>query len=185
MREIVVVGTSLGGFGALQVVLAGLPRDFPLPIAVAQHRSKDADSGLATLLARISKLPVEEPVDKQPILPGAVYLAPADYHLLVNRDCFSLSIEAPVAFARPSIDVLFESAADAFGRRAIGVILTGTGSDGAAGLLKIKTCGGLVVAQDPLTAECPEMPRAAVRATDCPVVALAQIPSFITHGAAH
>jgi two-component system chemotaxis response regulator CheB len=116
-------------------------------------------------LQRSSGLPVSEPDDKEPIARGRVYLAPRDYHLLIEGRHFALSTEAPVCYARPSIDVLFESAADAYGKDVIGVILTGKNRDGARGLAAIKKCGGLAVVEDPATAEAREMPEAALAAT--------------------
>ena len=123
--EIVVVGTSTGGLKALQTLLSGLPAEFSLPIVIAQHRSKDLETGLCEYLSEFSHLPVSEPDDKEPLLGGHVYLAPRDYHLLIENRSFALSTAQSVRFARPSIDVLFESAADTFHTRVIGVILTG------------------------------------------------------------
>ena len=168
--NLIVVGTSWGGLRALEVLLAGLPKQFSVPIAIVQHRHKDSDNTLALFLRRHSVLPVEEAEDKTAILPGYVYLAPADYHLLVEEEdsvaypYFALSTEAPVLFARPSIDVLFESAADTYAERVIGVILTGASQDGARGLAKIKARGGLAVVQAPATAESRIMPEAAIAA---------------------
>jgi two-component system chemotaxis response regulator CheB len=162
--EIVVVGASLGGLEALQAVLAALPSDFPAPLAVVQHRGVDQDSLLCAALQSHSVLPVEEPEDKAAIAPGRVYLAPVDYHLLLERGRFALSTEGRVSHARPSIDVLFESAADAYGERAVGVILTGSGRDGSEGLARIKEAGGLVVVQEPATAESRYLPEAALLA---------------------
>jgi two-component system, chemotaxis family, protein-glutamate methylesterase/glutaminase len=163
--EIVVVGASTGGLKALQVLLSGLPAEFPLPMVMVQHRGKQMDSGLCEFLALSSQLPVTEPEDKEPMLPGHAYLAPRDYHLLVQSGSFALSIDPPVGFARPSIDVLFESAADEYHERAVGVILTGANQDGARGLAKIKTHGGLTLVEDPFTAACREMPDAAINLT--------------------
>lgn len=162
--ELVVVGTSLGGLRALEVLLAGLPKSFSLPVAIAQHRHKDSDETLRTFLQTQCVLPLEEVEDKEVIIPGRVYLAPADYHLLVEAGCFALSTESPVSYARPSIDVLFESAADAYGNKVIGVILTGASHDGSQGLLRIKYHGGLAIVQEPSTAESPTMPKAAIAA---------------------
>jgi two-component system chemotaxis response regulator CheB len=162
--ELIVVGASLGGVQALQTVLAGLPADFRLPVAVVQHRASHTGEALAQLLQQASSLRVLEVEDKQAIQPGHVYLAPADYHLLVEGDHFALSTEAPVNYARPSIDVLFESAADTCGERTIGVILTGGNEDGARGLAAIKGRGGLAVVQAPETAEARAMPEAAIAA---------------------
>ena len=163
--EIVVVGASTGGLSALQVLLSGLPEEFSLPMVMVQHRGKDTETGLCEFLARTSRLSVTEPEDKETLLPGRAYLAPRDYHLLVESGRFALSTDAPVGFARPSIDVLFESAADEYQERTIGVILTGANQDGARGLAKIKEQGGLALVEDPVTAECREMPDAAINRT--------------------
>lgn len=160
--EIVVVGTSTGGLKALQTLLSDLPADFPLPIVIVQHRGRDSETGLCEFLRRESNLPVSEPEDKEPVLGGRAYLAPRDYHLLIENRSFALSTEPPVEFARPSIDVLFESAADEYGEKAIGVILTGANHDGARGLESIKSRGGLTLVEDPSTAACREMPDAAL-----------------------
>ncbi len=163
--EIVVVGASTGGLKALQVLLSGLPAEFSLSMVIVQHRGKAMDTGLCEFLARSSRLPVTEPEDKEPLLPGRAYLAPRDYHLLVQSGSFALSTESPVGFARPSIDVLFESAADEYQEGAIGVILTGANHDGARGLAAIKAQGGLTLVEDPVTAVCREMPDAAINLT--------------------
>ncbi len=163
----IVIGASLGGFRALTLLLRGLPsKGFPLPIAAVLHRMKDADTALLDLLQQESPLPVREVLDKEPVLPGQVYLAPADYHLLVESSHFCLSIDEPVQFARPSIDVLFESAADAFGKSAIAVVLSGSSYDGAAGAAHIKEKGGRVVVQDPDGAEGRIMPQAVLNAVE-------------------
>jgi len=156
----IVVGASMGGLRALITVLGGMPRTFSIPLAVVLHRHKDSDGMLLELLQRNQPLPALEPVDKEPILPGRVYLAPADYHLLVEPSHFCLSIDDPVRYARPSIDVLFESAADAFGPETTALILTGANADGAHGAARIKARGGRVIVQDPATAEAPQMPQA-------------------------
>jgi two-component system, chemotaxis family, protein-glutamate methylesterase/glutaminase len=163
--EIVVVGTSTGGLKAVQTLLGGLPATFPLPIVIVQHRGKVSDDGLCEFLSEFSNLPVTEPEDKEPLLAGHVYLAPRDYHLLIQNGAFSLSVDAPEAFARPSIDVLFESAADEFQERTIAVILTGANRDGARGLAAIKSRGGLTVVENPESAACREMPAAAIERT--------------------
>ena len=178
--ELIVIGASLGGLQALETLLAGLPQAFPLPVVVVQHRHKDS-SDLVALLQKYSLLPVSEVEDKQEIRPGRVYLAPADYHLLIEAGHFALSLEAPVEYARPSIDVLFESAAEAYTERVIGVILTGASQDGARGLAKIKASGGLTVVQSPATAEGPAMPTAAIAATQVDrVLPLSEIALFLT-----
>lgn len=173
--EIAAVGASLGGLEALQQLLAGLPADFSLPVVVVQHRSEERDE-LAALLQQHSPLPVSEAEDKEPIAPGRVYLAPAGYHLLAEEGAFALSTEAPVLYARPSIDLLFESVAEAYGPRALAVVLTGNSGDGAKGGARIEARGGLVVVQDPRTAEAPAMPRAALEAV--PAARVLQLPQL-------
>ena len=176
--EIVVIGASRGGLKAAQVVLSGLDPAFPWPVVIVQHRGKDHETGLCEYLKRSSALPVIEPDDKEEIRPGNVYLAPRDYHLLINGDSFALSVDPPVAFARPSIDVLFESAADEYQDRTIGVIMTGTNGDGALGLATIKAKGGLTLVEDPFTAAHKEMPEAALaQSTPDWVLPLSEIAS--------
>jgi two-component system, chemotaxis family, protein-glutamate methylesterase/glutaminase len=179
--ELVVMGASWGGLGALERVLSGLPRGFRTPIAVAQHRSPDGNSeGLARLLSSHSPAPVVDVDDKQPIEPGHVYLAPPDYHLYVEPDGFSLSVDDAVLYSRPSIDVLFESAADIYRDRLIGLILTGANEDGALGIAAVKRLGGHTIVQNPADAERQEMPRAALRAvTPDQVLSLAAIPGAL------
>lgn len=161
---IVVVGTSLGGLEALKVLLAALPARLPAPVAIVQHRGSDADP-LDRVLRAYSAVPVREPDDKEESMPGMAYLAPAGYHLLVDDGSFALSTDVPVCFARPSIDMLFESAAFAYDERVAGVILTGRGRDGAHGLATIKERGGYTIVEDPATAESPGLPKAALAAT--------------------
>ena len=163
--EVVAVGASLGGFDALRTVLGGLPAAFAVPVVIAQHRTSDTAMDLCALLQRYSALPVREPDDKDPVAAGMVYVAPADYHLLVEGGSFALSTAAPVAYARPSIDVLFESVADSYGERAIGVILTGTSRDGVRGLARIKERGGMAMVQHPHSAARRALPAAALAAT--------------------
>lgn len=163
--ELVVIGCSMGGMHALQTLLGALPNEFPLPIAVVQHRYRTSNEALPEYFRTRTPLAVVDAIDKQWMHPGTVYLAPADYHLLVERGELSLSVDARVEYSRPSIDVLFESAADAYGAATVGVILTGANADGASGAAKIKERGGFVVVQDPKTAESPAMPEAAIRGT--------------------
>jgi two-component system chemotaxis response regulator CheB len=162
--QLIVVGVSLGGVHALPVLLGGLPAHFPTPLAIVQHRTRDSAGALGRFLQQYSRLPVSEISDKTPIAPAQIYVAPADYHALVEHNLFVLSTEGPVLHARPSIDVLFESAADAYAEWTLGVILTGASADGAQGLLRIKQRGGLALVESPDTAECPIMPAAAVAA---------------------
>ena len=162
--ELVVIGCSLGGMKALTTIFESLTTEFCVPIAVVQHRHKRSNEGLPSYFRSQTKLRVVDADDKQPIKSGHIYLAPADYHLLVERGEFSLSVDAAVAYSRPSIDVLFESAADAYRENLIGVILTGNNEDGTRGAKRIKQRGGLMIAQDPATAEAPSMPSSAVEA---------------------
>lgn len=175
-----VVGTSIGGLRALQTLLSGLPDEFPVPLVVVQHRGKDSEAGLCDYLARSSRLTISEPDDKESILPGRAYLAPRDYHLLVEKGTFALSTDAPVSFARPSIDVLFQSVADEYKEDAIGIILTGANRDGARGLAAIKLQGGLTLVEDPASAVCREMPDAAIAGTEVDrILTLAEIGPFL------
>lgn len=161
---VVVVGASWGGLHALSVLVGGLPAAFAAPVVIVQHRSRDAHSFLGELLQDHTPLPVCEVEDKQVIAPGQIYLAPADYHLLVEDGHFALTVDEPVRFSRPSIDVTFSSAADSFGARVVGVALTGANDDGAAGLRRIVDRGGRALVQDPAGAEVRTMPAAALRA---------------------
>ncbi|MDQ6802601.1 MAG: chemotaxis protein CheB [Acidobacteriota bacterium] len=160
--ELVVVGCSLGGMYALETILKALPEGFCIPIAVAQHRHRQSNESLPAFLRRATHMHVVDAEDKQYIKPGKVYLAPADYHLLVEKGEFNLSVDDAVRHSRPSVDVLFESAADAYGPNLIGIVLTGANADGAEGARRIKKRGGVVIAQDPKTAESAAMPEAVI-----------------------
>lgn len=174
--SIVVVGASWGGLAALSRLIGDLPGDFEVPIAVVQHRSRSADNLLASLLQDVSSLRVVDVEDKEPMAGGTVYIAPANYHLLVERGHFSLTTDPLVRFSRPSIDVTFISAADTYERATIGVVLTGANDDGARGLRRIVDRGGRAVVQDPASAESPVMPLAAKRVVpEADVVPLGQI----------
>ena len=165
MYELIVIGASWGGLDALEHVLGPLPDGFATPVAIAQHRAIDSGVGsgaLVGMLAVRTGRTVLEASDKDEIAPGRVYVAPADYHLLVEPGAFALSIDAAVQHSRPSIDVLFDSAADSYGERLIAVVLTGANEDGAHGVERVKRRGGLTIAQDPETAVKPTMPMAAI-----------------------
>lgn len=162
---LVVIGASLGGLSSLRGVLSALPGTFHLPVAIVQHRSSDADDTLQFLLQKECARLVREVEDKEAIIPGKIYLAPGGYHLMVEEDHFALSTEAPVNYAQPSIDLLFKTAAEHFGARVIGVVLTGTGKDGALGLADIERCGGVALIESRQTAFAQEMPEAAIEAT--------------------
>ena len=180
-RDVIAIGASWGGLSAVGQVLAGLPPDLQAAVVVAQHRSRDSGAGgLTVALGRRTPLPVCEPDDKDAVEAGNVYVAPPDYHLLVEGGHFELSVDSPVTYSRPSSDVLLESVADSYGERAIGVVLTGSSSDGAAGLLRMREAGGLTVAQDPDEAERREMPQAAIDAGAAQhVCTLAEIPELL------
>ena len=160
--EVVVIGTSLGGFHALKTVLGDLPENFPLPVVAVQHRSFEDSKLFTPLLSAYVRLPVLEAEDKQPIKPGQIFVGPSNYHVLVDGPHLALSTEAPVLHARPSIDVLFESAAESYADGVLGVLLTGMSRDGTAGLKRIRQCGGFTVVQDPVTAQGRIMPEAAI-----------------------
>jgi two-component system, chemotaxis family, protein-glutamate methylesterase/glutaminase len=160
--ELVVLGTSLGGLAALEAILGKLPADFAVPLAIVQHRRADADSRLEDLLASRTALPVRETEDKEPLRPGHAYIAPADYHMLVERGHLTLSVDGPVSFDRHSIDVLFESAAESYAPALVGVLLTASSEDGAAGIAAIAESGGVTVVQDPKSAASPVAPLAAL-----------------------
>lgn len=165
--EAVVIGASAGAIEALSALLPTLPPDYPLPVLIVVHIPRDRGSALAELYRPRCRVEVKEAEDKEPIRPGVVYFAPPDYHLLVEPDRrLSLSSDEPVLFSRPSIDVLFESAADVYGEALLGVVLTGANSDGAHGLRQICEAGGHALVQDPAAAQAALMPQAALAA--CP-----------------
>jgi len=176
-----VIGTSWGGLDAVSRLLDGLHEDVHQPIVVAQHRSVASDEGaLARLLGHHTGRVVVDPDDKTPLEPDHVYVAPQDYHLLVEDGHLALSTDGPVLFARPSIDVLFESVADAYAERAVGIVLTGANADGADGLARIKACGGVAIVQDPSTSLRRAMPDAAIAATNADaVLPIEEIPAFL------
>jgi len=179
--EVIAIGASWGGLQAMGTLLEGIPRELDQAIVIAQHRSVESTRGvLESLLQRHIERPVSEPGDKDPVEPSHVYVAPADYHLLVDGGRFALSVDARVQFARPSIDVLFESVAEAYRDRAIGIVLTGANEDGAAGLAAIKRNGGVGIVQDPTTAMKKLMPEAALAAAEADaVLPLEEIAPFL------
>jgi two-component system, chemotaxis family, protein-glutamate methylesterase/glutaminase len=166
MYDLVCIGASWGGLQAVGQVLRDLPAELDLPIAIAQHRHRDSQAEtLAELLQTKTDRPVLDVEDKMPIAAGHVYIAPPNYHLLVEQGSFALSVDEHIQYARPSIDVLFETAAHAYGAGVIGIILTGANADGALGLARIKDAGGVALIQDPLGAARRTMPDAAIAAT--------------------
>ncbi len=176
----IVIGISTGGIEALKDLLGALPKDFLLPILIVHHISPDSGSGMANLLDGICNIRVKEADDQELPVGGTVYMAPANYHLLVETDGkLGLSTDPPVNYARPSVDVLFETAADAFGKGLIGVVLTGAGNDGSRGLKRIKETGGVTVVQDPDDAAAGSMPQNAIMAvTPDYIINLASLPQL-------
>ena len=184
--EAVVIGASAGGLQALKTLLSSLPTSFPFPIAIVQHIAERSENLMAELLNHASRITVKEAEDKESLNPGTAYLAPPGYHLLIEPDrSLSLSVDERVNHARPSIDVLFESAAEAFDEALIGIILTGANADGAQGLKTIKEHGGLTIVQNPDSAETPAMPKAALAATEADyIVDLEQLTPLLLQLAA-
>lgn len=165
--EAVVIGASAGALEALSAILPKLPRDFRPFLAIVVHVPPDNRSMLATLMQAKSQIRVVEAEDKEPISPSTAYFAPPDYHLLVeDRRALALSSDEPVLFSRPSIDVLFESAADVYGSSLLAIILSGANQDGAAGSKAVVEAGGAVIVQNPDEAFAPAMPEATLEA--CP-----------------
>ena len=181
MYQLICVGASWGGLDAVGRLLADLRAGIDLPVVVAQHRHvSSTPGGLADLLRLRVNRPVVDVEDKMPIERGKVYIAPPDYHLLVENGSFALSVDERVQFARPSIDVLFETASYAYGPDVIGIILTGANEDGAAGLATIKQRGGVAIVQDPAGAARSTMPEAAIAATASDaVLPLEEIGAFL------
>lgn len=162
--DIVALAASAGGLAALGAVLSGLPDDFPAALVIVQHLDPRHRSLMADILSRRTKLKVKQATEGDRLSPGIVYIAPPNRHLLVNPDgSMSLSQSELVHFVRPSADLLFESVAASYKGRAIAVVLTGTGSDGAMGVQAIKKMGGTVIVQDEKSSEFSGMPTAAIR----------------------
>ena len=161
--EAIVIGVSSGGMNAMKVMFSLLPKDFNTPIIIVQHISAHSDNLWIKLLNDQNNLSIKEADEKENIEYGKVYIAPPNYHLMIEKDkTFSLTIDERVNFARPSIDVLFESAAEAYKDKLIGVVLTGSNNDGTNGIKRIQECGGLTIIQDPETAESSYMPASAI-----------------------
>jgi two-component system chemotaxis response regulator CheB len=179
--DIVGIGASWGGVEVLMQLVKSLPADWQLPLVIVQHQHPNSGTALERILGKLTHLHVMDVNDKQKIEPAHIYIAPANYHLLIEDDhSFSLSLEAPVNFSRPSIDVTFDSLARVYRRRCIGIVLTGANDDGAAGLKRIKAEGGCTLAQLPASAEAAAMPEAAIAtgAVD-QVLAPAEIVPFL------
>jgi two-component system chemotaxis response regulator CheB len=163
--EAIVIGVSSGGMNAMKVIFSLLPKDFNTPVIIVQHIGAHSDSLWVKLLNDKSNLPIKEADEKEKIENGKVYFAPPNYHLLIEKDrTLSLTVDERVNYSRPSIDVLFESAAEAYTDKLIGVILTGSNNDGTNGIKRVKECGGLAIVQNPETAESAYMPKSAIAA---------------------
>jgi len=161
--EAIVIGVSSGGLNAMKIIFSLLPKKFSIPIIIVQHIGSNSENRWIKLLNEKSNIELKEADEKERIEKGKVYIAPANYHLLIERNkTFTLTIDERVNYARPSIDVLFETAAEAYQKKIIGVVLTGSNNDGTKGLQRIKECGGLTIVQDPDTAESCFMPASAI-----------------------
>ncbi len=175
------IGTSAGGLEALSRLLPALPTSLKVPIFIVQHIAPTSENYLTKHLDSLSKIKVKEADEKEKIEPGTAYIAPPNYHLLIEEDhTLTLTLDEKVNYSRPSIDVLFESAAYAFKGKVIAVVLTGANHDGAAGAALIKKMGGIVIVQDPKTAQVPVMPEATMKSTQVDyVVSIEEIPPLI------
>ena len=179
--RLIAIGVSAGAMEALSIIIPKLPANFSIPVVIIQHISPQSDNYMTRYLDTISAIRVKEVDEKERIRPGVVYTAPPNYHVLLEEDeTFSLSVDERINFARPSVDVFFESAADVYRSHLVGVILTGANNDGSKGLKLIKKVGGLTIVQDPNTAEVDGMPRAAIEATKVDhVLPLEEIGPFL------
>jgi len=171
-HELVAIGASWGGLDAMRTLLGGLPAELDAAVVIAQHRAPESHpTAFRDLLGAVTRLKVREAADKDELQPGTAYIAAPDYHLLVEPGMLALSTDEPVQYARPSIDVLLQTAAEAYRERCVGVVLTGANADGAVGLARVAELGGAAIVQDPATAERDEMPRAALARVPAATVA--------------
>lgn len=178
---LVVVGASLGALEAMRKMLPRLPAEFTPALVIVLHRDKEETGDLMPLLDADCVLPIGFPLDKERILSGHVYVAPPNYHLLIEGDHFAYTLDAPEDYARPSINALFESASEAYGANVAGIILTGMRQDGARGLAAIHRHGGIALVQSPDEASAPGMPRAAIATVpDAKVMTLQQIGQWLS-----
>lgn len=179
--DAVTMGASAGGLVALTAILSALPQNFALPVIIVQHRSREKPSLLEEVMSNKCILPVKQADEKEVIEAGIIYFAPPDYHLLIELDgSFSLSVEAPLNYSRPSIDILFETAAAAYKNRLLAIILTGASRDGTEGIKTVKRMGGSTIAQDPAEADSPLMPQSAIETGMIDrILRLQQIKSFL------
>jgi len=181
--DAVVMGLSAGGIYALKQIIPMLPEDFKVPVIIVQHIAPVSYDFMPRLMNDIAKIPVKYAFDKEKIQSGNIYFAPPGYHLLVEEGgAFALSIDEPVNYSRPSIDVLFETAAEVYRERLISIILTGASADGSQGLKKVKMLGGLTIVEDPGTAEVNIMPKSAIAAVDVDhIMPLTDIGLFLSN----
>jgi two-component system, chemotaxis family, protein-glutamate methylesterase/glutaminase len=179
--EAIVIGASAGGVEALSLILPALPARFRPSVLIVLHLPRERPSLLVEIYEKRCALPIREADDKEPIEPGTVYFAPPDYHMLVERNRqIALSTDEPVHYSRPSVDVLFESAADVYGNKLLGAILTGANEDGAAGLHAIHRAGGVTVVQQPDSAKVPLMVVSALQRNPADfVLSLAEIAQLL------
>jgi two-component system chemotaxis response regulator CheB len=180
-HDLVAIGASWGGLDAVRTVLGGLPAGLDAAVVIAQHRAPESHpTAFRDLLGAVTRLQVREAADKDELRSGTAYVAAPDYHLLVEGSALALTTDEPVQYARPSIDVLLQTAAESYRERCVAVILTGANADGASGLARVAELGGVAVVQDPATAERDEMPRAALaRVPDAQVVPVEEVASLI------
>ena len=179
-RDIIVIGASAGGVEALMSIFARLPKDLPAAVAVVLHRHPLYNVHLAKVLARGASLPLVEVLEEGPLSPGTIYIAPSDAHLLLTKDGMKIDRGAKEHFTRPAVDPLFRSAAEAYGPRVIGVLLTGGGDDGVRGLINIKAAAGISIVQNPDKAKAPSMPMNALLYDHVDLVlSLQEIPSVV------
>jgi two-component system chemotaxis response regulator CheB len=165
-HELVAIGASWGGLDVLREILRDLPAELNAAVVIAQHRSPESHpTAMRDLLGAVTRLRVIEAGDKDELRPGTAYIAAPDYHLMIEPGHLELSTDEPVLFARPSIDVLLETAAESYRERCVGVVLTGANDDGARGLARVAELGGTAIVQDPASAQRDEMPLAALRTT--------------------
>ncbi|NOU45564.1 MAG: chemotaxis protein CheB [Bacteroidales bacterium] len=161
--DAIVIGSSAGGLNALKTIITGLPHNFSTPIILTQHLSPHSDSYIAEFLNQLSHLTIKEADGGEKIMPSHVYIAPPNFHLLVEEDfTLNLTVDEKINYSRPSIDILFETAAIAYKNKLIGIILTGANNDGSNGIIQIKTFDGFTIAQSPESAEVAVMPRSAI-----------------------
>ena len=181
--QIVVIGGSAGSLDVVLKIIAALPINMQSTVLVILHRKNTSDSPLVNIFASRTKLPVKEVEDKEALLPGTIYLAPPDYHLLIeDAQNFSLDCSEKIHYSRPSIDVTFESAGETFGAQCAGVLLSGANADGAQGLKAIRQQGGFTIAQDPSTAEVGFMPQQAILIdAAASIITTDNLPSFISN----